>query len=345
MKKGMIAKKDFLHSLKSLLNEYRLIAPAKEDDAPLFKEIDKDTEFALEAIHTINSPKIAFFPQSEVLIRYKKGEKGMEAIKEEIKAKPTLLFGTRPCDAKSFIILDKIFDDKDYPDPYYISKRKNTTIITIGCTHPLKTCFCTTLGDSPFNTEGSDIFLTDLGDEYIVESLTDKGESLLSKFPKLKDMTSSHEEKKKKLEEEATKELVKYPSVDDVKKKLDKIFEHPFWDTLFLKCLGCGTCTYGCPTCHCFDIVDEGNDQGGIRLRNWDSCMYNLFTLHASGHNPRPTQKERIRQRIMHKFKYFIDNYGIVGCVGCGRCVINCPANMDLRKVTKDINEIVEVEK
>ena len=120
------------------------------------------------------------------------------------------------------------------------------------------------------------------------------------------------------------------------------MYDDPFWDELHLKCLGCGACTYLCPTCHCFDIVDEGNAVRGKRVRNWDTCQFALFTHHTSGHNPRQSGKERMRQRVMHKFNYFVENQGEIACVGCGRCVRNCPVNLDIRAVIEGIRRVTE---
>jgi len=117
-------------------------------------------------------------------------------------------------------------------------------------------------------------------------------------------------------------------------------FENPIWATIHGKCLACGTCTWMCPTCHCFDISDEVKGNDGVRIRSWDSCMFPLFTKETSGHNPRTSQKERWRQRVMHKFKYYVDNFNAIACVGCGRCVMSCPVNLDIRKVVEDIAKI-----
>ena len=120
--------------------------------------------------------------------------------------------------------------------------------------------------------------------------------------------------------------------LNTIKQKLEQGYDNALWDSLHEKCIGCGTCTFLCPTCHCFDILDEGADKGE-RIRIWDSCMFPLFTLHASGSNPRPTGKQRFRQRVMHKFKYFVDNNGRAACTGCGRCIEYCPVNLDIRVV------------
>ena len=127
--------------------------------------------------------------------------------------------------------------------------------------------------------------------------------------------------------------------IDGLKEKLDRSFENPIWQELTEKCLGCGVCTYLCPTCHCFDIVDETHASTGQRMRTWDSCQFPQFTLQASGVNPRATVKERFRQRVMHKFSYMIESYEQIGCVGCGRCVTECPVNLDIRHVVNSISK------
>ena len=126
---------------------------------------------------------------------------------------------------------------------------------------------------------------------------------------------------------------------DKVKSWLDgdESFESDFWVETAMKCLGCGACSYLCPTCHCFDIVDESTWNHGTRRRNWDCCSYAMFTRHASGHNPRPDQASRCRQRVMHKFKYFPDRFGRVACVGCGRCIRGCGVG---RNITETLAEI-----
>jgi ferredoxin len=107
-------------------------------------------------------------------------------------------------------------------------------------------------------------------------------------------------------------------------------FAAEHWQQLGLPCLGCGACAFTCPTCHCFDIIDRGDPEQGERLKIWDCCAFKTFTVHASGHNPRPTQTTRLRQRIMHKLSYFPERFGRVMCVGCGRCLRACPAGQDI---------------
>ena len=148
------------------------------------------------------------------------------------------------------------------------------------------------------------------------------------------------EKQKEALATQAAEEIRSRIPAREIKPILDARFEDRFWNTLHQKCLACGTCTCLCPTCHCFDISDEVKGDKGVRIRNWDSCMFPLFTKETSGHNPRPSQKERWRQRVMHKFRYYVDNFGAIACVGCGRCVMAYPVNLDIRKIVTDIAKL-----
>jgi ferredoxin len=110
-------------------------------------------------------------------------------------------------------------------------------------------------------------------------------------------------------------------------------FEDEAWHAETLPCLGCGICAYTCPSCHCFDLVEEGGPTCGTRLKVWDCCAFSNFTVHASGHNPRSDQAARYRQRLLHKLAYFPQKWGPPMCVGCGRCVEHCPVSMDIYEV------------
>ena len=179
----------------------------------------------------------------------------------------------------------------------------------------------------------------DLKDRYVLRTITKSGEDILHNTDvPLNPASEKDVVDKKQMIADARILLTHVFSDKDLNGQLGD-FDASVWHDIHRKCLGCGVCTYFCPTCHCFDITDEAEGLQGRRIRTWDSCMYPLFTMHASGHNPRPTRKERMRQRIMHKFVYSMEQYGKRFCVGCGRCVINCPVNLDLRFVIKEIME------
>jgi len=291
----------------------------------------------LDYANSKDAPKKLFFPESEVLMRYRRGPKGMELVALDGDVGEVVLFGVRPCDARSFALLDKLFDQETWSDPYYVEKREKTTVVSLACADvPYSTCFCTSLGGSPTGSEGADVLLTDLGGDVLAEFLTPKGERLRPYFGD-RAAGAGADARKQEVSARAEGQIRSQVPAREVKRFLDANFEHPVWDTIAKSCLACGTCTYACPTCHCFDISDEVRRDDGIRLRNWDSCMYPLFTKETSGHNPRASQKQRWRQRVMHKFRYYVDNFDEIACVGCGRCVQACPANIDIRKIVRDL--------
>lgn len=342
METRLIKKEKLAGIIGKIAENLPVFAPVKVEDNVLFKQLDKGQAPLIDFANSKNAPKNFFFPHTERMMKYTRREKGMVFDSPAEGAKEAVLFGVRPCDAHSYVLLDMLFDQEKYRDPFYIDRREKTTVISLACVHPpYTTCFCTSVDGSPTASEGADILLTEIGPEgYLAEFITAKGEKLLAYFadaPQADDKTLAA---KKEIAAKAAQEIQSHIPAKAIKPILDVSFEHPFWNTIHQKCLGCGTCTFLCPTCHCFDISDEVKGKDGIRLRNWDSCMFWLFTKETSGHNPRPSQKERWRQRAMHKFKYYVDNFNAIACVGCGRCVMYCPVNIDIRKIVEDISKL-----
>ena len=191
----------------------------------------------------------------------------------------------------------------------------------------------------PCDGKGTDLMFTELGDKYYVKSIQKRkqpGRSTASISTKGIQTGWPGKKNRKKIEDS-----LREGGPGRVKQVLDENFELPYWDKVFKKCLGCGICTYVCPTCHCFDIFDYVTGEfTGDRFRCWDSCMFPDFTLMAGGHNPRPSRKERVRNRFMHKLKYHLDRYNLDGCVGCGRCISKCPVNIDITQIIKDLKEV-----
>ena len=331
-------KKDFKPFLQSLMDEYDLFAPVQlEEGVSVYKKIDRPDEVDLSASNPQKPAKEVFFPQSETMFRYEKAGKQHQVTSTEEVERKRVILGARPCDIQAVLLIDQVFSGKEYTDVYYVNKRKATTIIGMGCDHPLSTCFCSSMKGGPFSREGSDLFLIDLGEAYLVELLTEKGTAFQNnKF--LKEANTKEINSAKEIEEKASKKTDDSLSVVGIEKRLDQMVENPFWERVQEKCIGCRVCTYLCPTCHCFDIADEVLTNKGQRVRNWDSCLSSLYSQETSGHNPRPTNRERTRQRIMHKFNYFPKNFDRIACVGCGRCILYCPANFDIRQAIKEIN-------
>ncbi|MEE8440489.1 MAG: 4Fe-4S dicluster domain-containing protein, partial [Spirochaetia bacterium] len=223
---------------------------------------------------------------------------------------------------------------------YYEEKRDNTIIVTLACNQPYSTCICTTVGGDPAGTRGADVLAFDLDNRLYLEGVTEKGGTFLERNGALlKEGAETDREAADALASSARKsmETIGYDRAT-VKRNLDDKFENPIWEKITNSCIGCGVCTYLCPTCHCFDICDEERHYKGRRIRTWDSCQYAQFTKHASGHNPRPTKTQRLRQRFMHKFSYTVETVDEVYCVGCGRCVRACPVNLDIREVLREFS-------
>ena len=173
-----------------------------------------------------------------------------------------------------------------------------------------------------------DLWLTDLGDEYLIEVGSSNGENLLKWYFVIKDAREAQLRQRDKLRQES---LTKYKlsltiSPQEIPKILDKGWNSPMWEELGQKCFACGSCTMVCPTCLCFDVRDtiSLNMREGERYRRWDSCMFDAFDKVASGENFRPTGTDRLRHRLHRKGKYMMERWGVLGCVGCGRCVHAC---------------------
>ena len=325
--------------IKKIQSDYIIFAPTNNDNIILYKQIKSPSEIYLDFVNSNVPPKSLLFKQTETLFKFKKGVKA-EINPIDFPNSKNVIFGIRPCDAKSFFILDHVFRD-DSIDPYYATKRKNTTLIGLSCTQPGVNCFCTSMDGGPTNPDDVDILFTDTGDKYFVEISNEKGKNLINKAKNLFSKATTNDKKKKQQVEKKSNDLItRNMKTKGVKEKLDKIFENEIWKKISLKCLSCGICTYQCPTCHCFDIQDESTLTDGARIRVWDTCMNPEYTLHASGHNPRPARMNRTRNRVYHKFNYYPKNYNVIACVGCGRCINDCPVNIDIIDIIDQVKEV-----
>ena len=325
---------DLIKKINNFKKEYSVFVPVLKNNEVQLKEFDGENIYTGVKL-PINSIKELVLPQRDCMFKYK-WEKETGYSIEEIKSKDkkTIVF-CRPCDAQSLKLLDKIFLN-DKQDVYYKNKRDNLIVISIGCSTVCNTCFCTTVGESPFNEKGSDIFGFLQDDFLVLKGITKKGLSLLKVFKGTEINENLILEVKNKVEKSIKQKPVK---IQELKEKANSKYKDEIWKELGNTCIGCGVCTYLCPTCHCFDIQEEVKKNRGLRVRNWDSCQFTLFTKEASGHNPRTTGEERMRQRFKHKLSYIPENINEIGCVGCGRCVVFCPVNIDIREVIEKIME------
>ena len=312
-----------------------LYIPADHAGQPEFMRWEAGMQMA-DALNTVRSAKDFFFPQTENLVTFKMQGQKIDIIDPRSETEDFVVFGVRACDVRSFSILDRVFL-VDPVDSYYENRRKHGTIVSMACSKPAETCFCHSFGIDAAEPEG-DAVCWKTEDALHIRANTEKGEKLIEK---LRPMLEEADDAPVKAQQEQTRAIQeKLPLNSFTTEKfggdvLLKVFNSDKWASLSEACLGCGTCTFVCPTCQCYDIRDFKTGSGVQRFRCWDSCMYSDFTLMASG-NPRTSQKERFRQRFMHKLVYFpANNDGIYGCVGCGRCLSKCPISMNIVKVAK----------
>jgi len=329
----------FIHKL---VKDYDLYAPVLKGADHTWSKIQDSHNVAWEFANTAKSPKEFFLPQSERLLHFTNNPDdpdGMIMHEEPGADRPKALLNIRPCDAKAFDVLDLVFcQDEQAPDVYWKSKRDAALLIGLACKSPCPTCFCSSVHCGPHHQEGLDILLVDLGPKLLVRPLTSKGEAVSADLKEAPQEAVQEAEKQKAQAEKAITSRVDMDKLQD--RTVLEEYDQAIWDRVHESCINCGTCTFYCPTCHCFDIQDETQDEFGHRIRNWDTCMSWLFTHHTSGHNPRESKKDRVRQRFMHKFKYMpIKLGGAIGCVGCGRCTQKCPVNIDVREVVNSMNE------
>ena len=341
--KKIFAEEDWAKVLEGLRDAYKVFVPVKDGDYHSFKPLEENKKPDFHYQNTRLSPKSLVYPQSERMFVYSLDQRDPEAnmLKEDPKDySPQAIVGIRPCDAQAFQIVKANFDNPEFRDPWWIQHFESTTLVGLGCNQPCPTCFCTSAGGGPFNKAGLDVLLYDLGSRFLAEALTEKGESFLEKTQGGLPAGESDLKAADILASTAHDRVSAQVHTNRLREKIVlDLFNAPFWEDVAFSCINCGTCTFLCPTCWCFDIQDEVYGKEGDRLRNWDSCMFPLFTLHGSGHNPRDLKMKRVRQRFMHKLKYYVDKYEDgIQCSGCGRCVRYCPVNIDIREVCELMN-------
>ena len=334
---------------------FRLIAQKQELFLPVttagqvnFTNWSEDAEVDFSVLNSVKSPKDAFFPQSENLYTVKRDGKKIAIEPEALRNQCFVVFGMRACDVKGVEVLDKVFLS-DPVDSFYKARREHGTIVALACREPEETCFCQVFGvdaSNPSGTQegssavssGADVTVWMTDEALYWRANTLKGDSLTLQ---VQDVLLACEDSVIKEQQENTRKILERLPYAGLSLKgwggesLDEKFNSEVWESLYRPCLACGTCTFVCPTCQCYDIKDYDTGSAVQRYRCWDSCMYSDFTMMAHGNN-RTTQMQRFRQRFMHKLVYFPQNNdGVYSCVGCGRCVAKCPSSLNIVKVVK----------
>ncbi len=324
----LLPKQNLASLLESLSGTREVFVPAVIDGVAKFARLGEGVVPDFSLVNTTMPPKDLLFPQTQKMYRFDVDANGSYRIDEYDESREQVVFGIRPCDMRSIVCLDEVFLTKGFVDEFYANAREKLLTVSIGCASAAETCFCDSMGVDPQLAPNADIMLQDCGDAFNVIAQTEKGEAEVANWAAFVDEGDAVP---------AACELPLKVNMEGVVDKLEGMYDDAIWENLSIKCLNCGTCTYVCPTCHCFDISQEMRRKDGVRFRCWDSCMFSEYTMMAGGHNPRPEKLERVRNRFMHKLNFFERRYGMSLCVGCGRCVEKCPVALDITRLIDEI--------
>lgn len=339
MRNVILRKADEMRFFSGLTERSKLTAPVRRGTGSYAFELISDPEdICLEHIPTILPPKKYFMPQHETLVEFdtSKGQ-DMEAV---VYSEPMVILGLHTCDLMGIQCLNHVFLDrpKDY---HYLQRHNDIVLIGYECSSPCDTHANCALMETYNPFGGYDLLMTDMGQEYFVAVNTPAGEEIVDGFDgfieadgvHMDRLASIREVKKNVFKSEMDAEKCDLPEVFDIS------FPHPVWEETAEKCLSCGNCTNVCPTCYCFDVMDETDLDvtKGRRIRVWDSCQNESFATVAGGENFREKRSERLRHRFYRKFKYPVDLYGKPFCTGCGRCTRQCMAGIDLKQVLNSL--------
>jgi sulfhydrogenase subunit beta (sulfur reductase) len=319
--------------LDSLAHNTDLIAPRDVDGHVLYRPVGAADEVLLEYERPELSAKTYVLPDTEVLMRIEKHAKGAK-LEDLLPDRPQVLFGLRPCDAHGIVAIDALFLEKDPSDAYYRAYRERTTLIGMACSQMWDGCFCTSVGGGPTDQTHLDVMFQEVEGGYMANAVTPKGVAILEGL--------ALEEPPKEPPPAVGRYAKPVPLMSPDKWR--SLFEDNIWMRHGERCLSCRICTYVCPTCRCFDVVDRAvGVRNGVahieRIRVWDACTSTNYRRAAGGHNSRPTKPVRLRNRFFCKFCYYPEDFGPLGCVGCGRCVVSCPVDIDIREVMQEVAE------
>lgn len=329
-----ITHNNLLAWLGKLKEERTLIAPQDVGKGHIhYRPVSDMDAITFDYTRPDMSAKEFLFPQTERLMRIEK--RGDEVtLHDYFLEEKQVIFGLRPCDAHGFLAFDALFLEQDPPDTYYARRREMTTLVGLSCPEMWENCFCGSVGGGPDDPSHVDVLLTALGDGYAVQVTTPKGEALLASA---------------NVQEKPDLALPEIPQNDPIPilptGEWPALFDNQYWARLGERCLSCKLCTYVCPACRCFDLRDEEVLSGaGLvihdRMRVWDACTAPNYRTIAGGHNSRAVKGQRIRNRYYCKFYYYPEDFGPLGCVGCGRCIEACPVNIDIAEMLVAVSDM-----
>jgi len=354
---GYIVHYEGLKELFNLISEeYKVIAPKLEEGVIKYKQVKSLEELPfgakseeLAGFYSVvegsgyfsyprpaNSIKEFLHPPRLVLFTVRRKEKGLE-FEHDFPEERLCFFDVRACDLYALGVLDRVFvENNPHPDTYYSALREKVFIVAVNCTGFTQVCFCSTMATGPFHREGYDLLLTEMEGYFLLEIGSDKGKAFVERLRDKREAKAEAFKKKEELMKALESKMLKHFELEQLPAKLYSRMDEEHWVCMDKRCFACTSCTQVCPTCFCFDILEENHIsmQESKRVRVWDSCFSPSFaTVHRF--NLRQSVHSRYRQWLMHKFAYWIDQFGTFGCVGCGRCITWCPAGIDIRQEVK----------
>ena len=332
----------FINKLKPLLDaiakDHQLFVPVENQENYCYAKYNPEAGAEqLNNIRLCAPVKEFLFPMRELAAVFPEPETPAEV-------EPFAVFGLKDCDLKSIEVLDCVFDEDDFKDPSYIQRRDKMFIISTDCWSPEKSCFCNVMGGDVYPKSGFDLNLSKIADGYIVEIGSDKGmafmkanEGIFAEAPTA--AIAQRDENRKSARKKLDEINAEYKLDGSIRQIVEDGQESEIYDGEAQDCVECQACTRVCPTCHCFYLYDTSREDYFGKMKMWDSCVRRDYAAVAGGENPRKILADRAKHRLLHKFVYFLDRYGIQMCVGCGRCVDGCAGGMELRDVLKKLNE------
>ncbi len=335
----------FITQLKDLLDavasEMDLYVPERTGQHYVYARYDPAaaTPLELNNIRVCTPVKEFLFPLRELAAVFP----GPEPV-EPRQVKPFAVCGLKQCDLRSIEILDRVFLEEEFEDPFYVARRQQMLIISSDCFEPGRSCFCDVLGGRPFAESGFDLNVSQVKDGFIVEVGSDKGRQFVERHSRLfldvpAEALRQRDEAGALTQRQLEQNNAEFKLDAPVKEVVESGHDSDVFDEEAKTCVECQACTRVCPTCHCFYLYDTKQEDYFSKMKMWDSCMRLAYAEVAGGANPRKILGDRLRHRLMHKFVYFLDRYGLDMCVGCGRCVDAEAGGVDIRVVLKRLNE------
>ena len=335
----LLNKKDVIKLLDLWSHSFEVYAPTRYNNEDVVLLPFDEKNFTMDYLNMAMPVKEYLFEQKESLYNWQQSEAGIRITEFDAESlKPRILFGVRACDAYGIAYLDRFYIE-EFRDHNYAGRREKTYIVVVNCIEPGYNCYCSSTGVGPFAQKGYDLMLTPLGDEYLVEAGSDKGKELIEIGNIMDSIGEEAIELKNILKSAVEDKFLNKIDLSYIAKVMDETFNNDIWKEISKQCIGCTGCTSVCPTCTCFNIVEEDSCYGEkCRVRYWDSCQSDSFTRNAGGHNPR-SEVSRVRYRIYDKLKYIEERFGFKGCTGCGRCINVCPAFIDIIEIASKLKQ------